>query len=404
MSNSTFITRVRLNNYKSIATCDVRLYPLMFLVGPNGAGKSNFLDALHFVADALRVSLDHALRDRGGINEVRRRSTGHPTHFRIHLDFKLSSGATGDYSFRVRAKSDGGIEVQEETCRVLHPEPASLGKEAYFRVQRGAVTSSAQAPPPAAADRLYLVNASGLPEFRLAYEELSRMGFYNLNPDRMSDLQLPDPGELLKRDGSNLASVFDQLGKRNQVAKRRIEEFLAKVVPGIVGVDSRVFGPRETLEFQQEVRGSRSPWRFLAANMSDGTLRVLGILVALFQLSTGGSWRVPLVGIEEPEIALHPGASGVLRDSIHEASQHTQIILTSHSPDLLDDDALDPDSILVVAADAGVATINPLGGIGRSALYDQLYTAGELLRLGHLAPPVAPPEPEQPPLDAPEGT
>ena len=398
MRNSTFITRVRLRNYKSIATCDVRLYPLMFLIGPNGAGKSNFLDSLHFVADALRVSLDHALRDRGGINEVRRRSTGHPTHFRIHLDFKLGSGATGDYSFRVRAKSEGGIEVQEETCRVLHPESASLGKESYFKVQKGAVTSSAKSPPPAAADRLYLVNASGLPEFRLVYEELSRMGFYSLNPDRMSDLQLPDPGELLKRDGSNLASVFDQLGKRNQVAKRRIEEFLAKVVPGIVGVDSRVFGPRETLEFQQEVRGSRSPWRFLAANMSDGTLRVLGILVALFQLS-GGAWRVPLVGIEEPEIALHPGASGVLNDSIHEASQHTQIILTSHSPDLLDDDALDPDSILVVAADAGVTTINPLGGIGRSVLRDRLYTAGELLRLGHLAPP----ESKQLPLDTPEG-
>ena len=397
MSNSTFITRVRLRNYKSIATCDVRLYPLMFLIGPNGAGKSNFLDALHFVADALRVSLDHALRDRGGINEVRRRSTGHPTHFRIHLDFKLNSGATGDYSFRVRAKSDGGIEVQEEACRVLHPEPASLGDEAYFRVQRGAVTSSVKAPPPAAADRLYLVNASGLPQFRLVYEELSRMGFYNLNPDRMSDLQLPDPGELLKRDGSNLASVFDQLGKRNQAAKQRIKEFLAKVVPGIVGVDSRVFGPRETLEFQQEVRGSRSPWRFLAANMSDGTLRVLGILVALFQLS-GGAWRVPLVGIEEPEIALHPGASGVLRDSLHEASRHTQIILTSHSPDLLDDDELDPDAILVVAAKAGDTTINPLGGVGRSVLYDQLYTAGELLRIGQLVP-----EPEQPPLDTPQG-
>ena len=132
--------------------------------------------------------------------------------------------------------------------------------------------------------------------------------------------------------------------------------------------------------------------------MSDGTLRVLGILVALFQLSTSGAWRVPLVGIEEPEIALHPGASGVLRDSLHEASRHTQIILTSHSPDLLDDDELDPDAILVVAAKAGDTTINPLGGVGRSVLYDQLYTAGELLRIGQLVP-----EPEQPPLDTPQG-
>src|SRR5713101_3554241 len=81
MKDSTFLTRVVLRNYKSIAACDVQLCPLVFLVGPNGAGKSNFLDALRFVADALRTSLDHALRDRGGIKEVRRRSGGHPTHF-----------------------------------------------------------------------------------------------------------------------------------------------------------------------------------------------------------------------------------------------------------------------------------------------------------------------------------
>jgi len=81
MEDSRFITRVVLKNYKSIAACNVELGPLMFLVGPNGSGKSNFLDALRFVADALRYSLEHALRDRGGISEVRRRSSGHPNNF-----------------------------------------------------------------------------------------------------------------------------------------------------------------------------------------------------------------------------------------------------------------------------------------------------------------------------------
>ena len=81
--------RVVLRNYKSIAACDVSPAQLSFLVGPNGSGKSNFLDALRFVADALRFSIDHALRDRGGINEVRRRSHGHPTHFGIRLEFSL---------------------------------------------------------------------------------------------------------------------------------------------------------------------------------------------------------------------------------------------------------------------------------------------------------------------------
>ena len=102
MTNSTFIKRIALRNYKSIAACDVQFHSLMFLVGPNGAGKSNFLDALRFVNDALRTSLDYALRDRGGIKEVCRRSSDHPTSFAIRLEFVLRSGASGHYAFRIR--------------------------------------------------------------------------------------------------------------------------------------------------------------------------------------------------------------------------------------------------------------------------------------------------------------
>src|SRR5215210_4107750 len=100
MGHSTFLTRVVLENYKSIARCDVPLGSLTFLVGANGSGKSNFLDALRFVADALRSSLDHALRDRGGIKQVRRRSGGTtttrgrsggpPPHLGLRVEFRLS--------------------------------------------------------------------------------------------------------------------------------------------------------------------------------------------------------------------------------------------------------------------------------------------------------------------------
>lgn len=62
------LRRIVLRNYKSIAACGVTLAQLSFFVGPNGSGKSDFLDALRFIADALRFSIDHALRDRGGIN------------------------------------------------------------------------------------------------------------------------------------------------------------------------------------------------------------------------------------------------------------------------------------------------------------------------------------------------
>src|SRR6266498_4156676 len=104
MSDKRLLTRIALRNYKSIAGCDIRPTQFSFLVGPNGAGKSNFLDALRFVADSLRYSLDHALRDRGGINEVRRRSSGHPTHFGIRLDFQLRDETRGLYAFRVGAQ------------------------------------------------------------------------------------------------------------------------------------------------------------------------------------------------------------------------------------------------------------------------------------------------------------
>lgn len=391
MKDATFLTRVILKNYKSIAACDVRLRALMFLVGPNGAGKSNFLDALRFVADALRTSLDHALRDRGGISEVRRRSGGHPNHFGMRLEFVLGSGSDGHYSFRIGARPRGGFEVQNEECKLRGPGALFRSRvegesgSDYFMVRNGTVTSSVGVAPAAAVDRLYLVNASGLGEFRPVYEAFSRMGFYNLNPAEIRELQPPDPGELLARDGSNIASVLAQLRMRDVRTKERIEEYLGKVVPGVRGVDVRVIGPKETLEFRQFVAGSPYPWRFLAANMSDGTLRALGILVALFQ-GNGTSPRVPLVGIEEPEVALHPAAAGVLLDSLREASGSTQIVVTSHSPDILDDQKLDTASILAVVTEGGATHIGPLDEAGRSALEDRLYTAGELLRLNQLAP------------------
>lgn len=387
-SAEPFLRRVILKNYRSIGACDVRLGRLMFLVGPNGSGKSNFLDSLRFVADALRTTLDHALRDRSGINEVRRRSGGHPTHFSIRIDFCLRNGDSGQYFFRIGAQPQGGYEVQEETCSVLVPSRAGSGKSASFAVKDGMIQEAPQeVMPPVATDRLYLVHASGLPEFRPAYEALSRMGFYNLNPDRIRDLQSPDPGQLLSRDGGNIASVLSQLEKQSPETKQRIQEYLSRIVPGISQVAVKTIGgSRETLEFRQAVVGARNPWSFLAANMSDGTLRALGVLTSLFQAANGAAGSVPLVGIEEPEAALHPGAAGVLRDALKEASQSKQVLVTSHSPDLLDDPTLDPQSILAVLAKDGETRIGPLNDVTRRVLHDRLYTAGELIRMETLEP------------------
>ncbi len=382
MKDSTFIRRVVLKNYKSIAACDVQLQPLTFLVGRNGSGKSNFLDALRFVADALNSTLEHAIRDRGGINDVRRRSHGHPNHFSIRLEFTLSEGSTGHYAFRIRTCSPGEYEVQTEVCSIRNE--ACLTSEAYFRVESGTVTdTSVEVAPAAATDRLYLVNASGLPEFRPVYEALSRMGFYNLNPDKIRSLQDPDPRDMLLRDGGNLTSVFAQL---SPTVKRDIEEYLAIIVPGVRGVEIEKFGGKETLAFRQNVAGAKHPWRFLANNMSDGTLRALGILVVLFQGNQKAEERVTLVGIEEPETALHPGAVAVLLDGLRDAAHRTQVIVTTHSPELLDNKHLDVESILAAEADDGNTVIAPVDEASRSVVQDRLFTVGELLRSNQLQP------------------
>ncbi len=375
MKDSTFITRVILKNYKSIAACDVQLQPLTFLVGRNGSGKSNFLDSLRFVADALNFSLEHAIRDRGGINDVRRRSRGHPNHFSIGFAFTLPNSATGHYIFSIGSRPRGGYEVQSETC---------IFQRQYFHVNKDSVvTTSVKAAPAAVTDRLYLVNASGLPEFRPVYDAFSRMGFYNFNPDIIRDLQAPDPRDVLARDGSNLTSVLNQLSSS---VKKDIEEYLALVVPSVHSVDVEKFGHKETLEFRQDVAGDKYPWRFLANNMSDGTLRVLGMLVALFQGDQDAQKRVPLVGIEEPETALHPAAAGVLLDGLRDAAHKTQVIITSHSPDLLDNKDLDVDSILAVEAHGGNTAIAQVDEASRSVVRDRLFTTGELLRLDQLQP------------------
>ncbi|MGO9096229.1 MAG: AAA family ATPase [Bryobacteraceae bacterium] len=381
-----FLTRVVLRNYKSIAASSVDLRALTFLVGPNGSGKSNFLDALRFTSDSLRTSLDNALRERGGIAEVRRRSGGHPTHFGIRLEFQVPSAA-GHYAFRIAARPQGGYEVQTEECVIRGAGGTSFlvitGEVKKFEL---AGTRNGIAPPAAVRDRLYLVNVSGVPEFRPVYDALSRMGFYNLNPDRIRDFQAPDSGELLVRDGSNLTSVLRQLSVRDEARKKRIEEYLSSIVPGVSGVEVKDVPPKATLEFRQEVAGSSDPWRFFAGNMSDGTLRALGILVALFQSEDSAASSVPLVGIEEPEVALHPAAVGALLDALREASLSTQVILTTHSPDLLDSADIETELILAVHAEKGTTKLAPVDEASREAVRKGLYTPGDLLRLDQLRP------------------
>jgi predicted ATPase len=380
-----FVHAVMLQNYKSIAQCRVPLQPLTLLVGPNGSGKSNFIDSLRLVAESLRTSLEHALRDRGGINEVRRRSRGHPTHFGIRLELNLPGEISATYAFKIGALPKGAFKVQREECHILRASQESV--ESFFVVESGQLKNSfPKLQSKVEPDRLYLTVVSALSEFRSLYDSLSNMGFYNLNPERIRELQEPDAGELVKRDGSNLASVFDRLKSDDPERAKRIERYLGAVVPGIESVEPKHLGPKETLIFRQKIVGDKNPWQFMASNMSDGTLRAFGVLVSAFQANGSGKRGIPLVGIEEPELAVHPGAATTLLEAMIEGSKRTQIVLTTHSPDLLDEKGLSADSILSVSSRLGDTVIGPVDEATRKSIMNRLYTPGELLRLGQIEP------------------
>jgi predicted ATPase len=393
MNLPAYLKKVTIKDYKSIASCEVELDALTFLVGPNGSGKSNFLDAIRFCSDSLRFSLDQAIRDRGGINEVRRRSSGRPNHFALKFELELAKEDRFQYFFEIGARTGGSYSVQREEC-IWH-SARNPDKPASFSVKNGKIERSTIPNPPAAAqDRLYLVSMSGFLGFDRLYKTLSSMGFYSLNPERIRDLQAPDSGELLARNGSNLAAVFDSLSRHDPDRAERVMEFFRVVVPNIESVHVKNLGPKETLEFNESVVSEHRPRKFLAASMSDGTLRALGVIVALLQKNTSGS-LMPLVGIEEPELALHPGAAALLFDCMTEAAKSRQVIVTSHSPELLDRYDIPIDSILAVSADGGKTSIAPIDGPGRQALKKRLRTAGELMRMNQIQP-----DPKKMPLPA----
>ncbi|NNJ85469.1 MAG: AAA family ATPase [Gammaproteobacteria bacterium] len=387
MTTATFLTRVILRNYKSIAHCDVRLGPLTYLVGPNGSGKSNFLDALHFVRDALSGTLDNALSERGGIFGVRRhtieQSIGRSTSFGIRLVFRIRDGRSGYYAFEVGVLPEGGYEVQKEECTIRDKE----NYKHFFRVEQGQVRETSEKTFPAIMqDRLALVSVSGLPAFRPVFDALTSMGFYNLNPKLIREYQKPQDGRFLKSSGENIASVIGHLERTAPESIERIQEYLHIVVPMIHNVKRRQVGTMETLEFMESRQAIAGVMvlQFLAENMSDGTLRALGILTALFQGNR--DYSPSLIGIEEPETALHPAASGALREALERASENTQIIVTSHSPDLLDDMALPVESLLTIVSDSGDTQLAPLDKGSRKIVHDRLFSVGELLRMNQLEP------------------
>jgi predicted ATPase len=402
-----FVSRVRLKDYKSIESCDVRLAPLTVLVGPNGSGKSNFLDALAFVARALDTNLSTAVEERGGLPEFLRRVPHATESFSIEVDVALLWGnlpVTGRYSLEVGRHRGVSFGVVREDCDLRWG-----GERRGWRRQGGSVRMESGSPVAVVEpDRLYLPVAGsqlvgGLPggpgtTIPTPYSELSRglagMRFYSLG---LEELRQPKPrseGAILGRHGEYLADVIGMLMREREGVKERLDAYLA----AILGVDPGDAWVRQSFTGHMDDRGYTSILLyslvagresvFPPPSMSDGTIRAIGVLAALFQSATFDG-RVPLVGIEEPETALHPAAAGVLFDALTEASEHVQVIATSQSADLLDREDLDLASIRPVTMERGLTVIGEVDAVSREIVEKRLHTLGELMRGNQVTPDIS---------------
>jgi len=361
---------------------------MSILVGRNGVGKSNVIDSLRFVADALRNTLEYAIRERGGIDQVRRKSLGgRPTHPGIVLEINITDELIAQYGFTIAAVQGRGFRVHEETCELRSRDGST---HEGFKIEKGIVTrwTPKHAGPASSEDRLYLVAASGLPEFRPVFDILTKMTFHNLNPEVMKYPQRPEPGELLVHDGRNLASVIKKIESSTPHALDRVKNYLQAIGVPITRISHKQAGALETIEVAQEMevpQGRRNA-NFDAIAMSDGTIRALGILVSLVSAGSNGSGGPSLIGIEEPETALHPAAAAALMDALSEGAAKTQLIITCHSPDLLDHPSVSPDMIRPVLLENGRSVVGKLSNAKCELLKKHLSTAGELLRLDQLEP------------------
>jgi predicted ATPase len=229
------LTKVQILNYKSIASCEVHLGPLTFLVGLNGSGKSNFIDALRFCRDALRGPLDQAFEIRN--SSLARLSSwgagGLKEGFAFRLDLKLEAGSAAHYSFSIGEQASRGFAVLREEC-FLRDAAGQLVDS--FSVSEGVAEDHGSSARRVADDRLYLVSASGRETLRPVYDQLEGMEFYKPDPDQLRLDDTSGRSDILLELGRNLPSVFERIAQQTPEAKNRITEYLKVILPNLLDV------------------------------------------------------------------------------------------------------------------------------------------------------------------------
>ena len=350
-----------------------------FFVGRNGSGKSNFADAFAFLSEAMASPLQAVVEQRGGFSAVSHRGSRRGRLANVTLSVELQKPdrdtAEARYYVDLRPRRRYHFEVAKESCFVTRND----GQKDSFRrlTDRGStdwISSVGSLVPAVEPNALALPLVGGDSRFRPVFRFLAGMRTYRIDPAAMRAMRDPDGDMGLRADGGNAASVLRKIRRRSPEDWKRICDLLESVVPGTVGVRPKKHGNKLTLEFTQIGAGA-DPVKFETFSMSDGTLRVLGLIVAVFQRPAPS-----LLVIEEPEASIHPGALGSILDVLQLASRSMQVVVTTHSPDVLDAKWIEDRHLRILSWEHGRTRISRVSQAVRTTLREHLMGAGELLR------------------------
>jgi predicted ATPase len=364
------IKSLRASRFRSLGKdVTVNFGPLTVLVGQNGAGKSNVVDALVFLADCMQLGLEGAVTKRHGIAALRHAgSQGRP--FDISLQVDVSHGGV-----------EAGYEVVLTGDRVeeyrVKRERASVGASS-FTIESGAWKGPADLHPRVEPTSLALPALAGDARFSLLAQALRSIASYSIFPDALRVPQKYDPRRPMDRQGTNWVSILKD--QPEETWKPDLVAVLNRLTGDLADVKFEHVAGFLVLQFkhQRDLSAKRKQW-FDATQESDGTLRVAGMMAALLQKP-----RPELLAIEEPELTVHPGAIRLLYEYIKEGSLGGQVVLTTHSPDLLS--LLTADEVRVVDRSGDETRVAPLDEGQRKVVSAKLFSLGDVMRSEGLRP------------------
>lgn len=371
------ISHLKVKNYRSLADIAVDFEALTVLVGLNGSGKSNLVDVLRFVSEALMHGLDSAIINRHGMGALRRWSRkGRPYDVEIELKVSGNGDLVASYQLTLGSESRGGYRVKSERCEVYdRSSPFAKPIAQFLTIDGNWLMPPMDVAPALQPTALGLPLLTGLEPFRQVYDLLTNMSFYNIVPNDLAEPQKPVNAYPLMERGDNLASLLRDLRRSHATVSKELEDALNSVTGDVLGYQVAQVGGYLVTKLRHAGASKDQQPLFELSQESDGTLRMLGILSALYQMPPRG-----LIVLEEPELTIHPGAMGLLWEEIVTATRQrqTQVILTTHSPDLLD--MCEADQIRVVEKINGMTHVGPVAEEQKQIIQQKLFAPGQLLQ------------------------